>query len=620
MAQVADSSIQALQKQVSSLLEMIKNLQAQIDALRSQQTSLPLPIPDRGWDTLSGVLSVASPSTNQWGTHMIQVKYSLDSSKVNAIGLESVGYLVKAVDDNVLAILKKYEGQEVTLWGQFQYQNIEGGFTGFIAKKVYAEGYGCILPAKAKIGASGDDVKIVQQYLAMDKKVYPEGLVTGYFGQLTKKAVTRFQEKNGLTATGEIDDSTRTKIEGEVAPTLIGSGSSEEIYPCPKPKPVPIPNQGIKVYSPSAGENWQLGQTYKIAWSQVWPTVTNEKYGCFSQGEGKPQICIDPPPLGTTTFSAIGPVKITLHKYIACLYVGPVRCMMAEPMPYVITEKTDNNGYFTWTIPADLSSQYQGQMIITVDAISGGFSGNSGVFVIGPNVTSENKPPVVTGISGPTTLKAGEMGTWTVKAYDPENGSLSYSVVWGDELSTSLGGLTAPRMMMTQNTATFSRSYSALGNYTPVFYVTDDNGQKVKTSISVSVVAGNVTQTDRETKILVLSPNGGEVWSIGSEQIIRWRASSDIKTVSITINMYHPECYSNGQYVCQTVVPIAPMTIVTNAPNTGEYKWLVGSPLVYGDSIVPAKQYKISVAGQPISKNVVSDSSGAPFSIVAPLM
>ena len=44
-------------------------------------------------------------------------------------------------------------------------------------------------------GMSGDDVKELQKILASDPVIYPEGLVSGYFGPLTQKAVIRFQEK-----------------------------------------------------------------------------------------------------------------------------------------------------------------------------------------------------------------------------------------------------------------------------------------------------------------------------------------------------------------------------------------------------------------------------------------
>ena len=47
-------------------------------------------------------------------------------------------------------------------------------------------------------GLSGVDVSRLQQFL-IDEDVYPESLVTGYFGSLTKAAVIRFQMHNGIT-------------------------------------------------------------------------------------------------------------------------------------------------------------------------------------------------------------------------------------------------------------------------------------------------------------------------------------------------------------------------------------------------------------------------------------
>ncbi|OGZ99368.1 MAG: hypothetical protein A3C07_03290 [Candidatus Sungbacteria bacterium RIFCSPHIGHO2_02_FULL_47_11] len=43
-------------------------------------------------------------------------------------------------------------------------------------------------------GSSGDEVKILQELL-IKERVYPEGLITGFFGELTKQSVIRFQEK-----------------------------------------------------------------------------------------------------------------------------------------------------------------------------------------------------------------------------------------------------------------------------------------------------------------------------------------------------------------------------------------------------------------------------------------
>lgn len=72
-----------------------------------------------------------------------------------------------------------------------------------------------------RIGAYGEEVKLLQTWLAKDKKVYPEGIASGYFGYLTQQAVIRFQEKyateiltpQGLTkGTGIVDALTRKKL------------------------------------------------------------------------------------------------------------------------------------------------------------------------------------------------------------------------------------------------------------------------------------------------------------------------------------------------------------------------------------------------------------------------
>src|SRR3989344_217809 len=435
LAESTSVSIDDLQKQISQLLELIKNLQSQLNNLRGQTQPVTPVMPEQCWEKVSGMLSsqnLSGATIYMWGTHQIGP----------IVGGSQSYYLVKAVNNDVLEQLKKYERQNVTLWGQLQYQNLEGGFWGFTAKKVYLEGYGCAIPAKVKIGYKGDDVKIVQQYLATDSSIYPEGLVTGYYGPLTKKALEKFQEKNGLNKTGEFDEDTKKELEIEIE-------SHETIRciprPIPIPTPTPIPNQGFKVYSPSTGETWIPGQTYKIACNQIWPTIAPTMTGSAN-----------------TSFAPIGAVRTTLHKYISCLYDNPqVACLMAEPMPYVISEKTDNDGIFEWTIPDDIAAQYQGKVIINVSASDGGFSGNSGVFTIGKGTSGQNLPPVVSGVSGPTSLKSGETGTWTVKAYDPENGSLSYSVLWGDEAVVTPYAGVAPKEMSVQNTATFTHVYNS---------------------------------------------------------------------------------------------------------------------------------------------------------------
>jgi peptide/nickel transport system substrate-binding protein len=77
-------------------------------------------------------------------------------------------------------------------------------------------------------------VKELQKCLARDSEIYPEGEISGYFGNKTKEAVIKFQEKykkeilepQGLEkGTGEVLKATRTKL------NEICFGNSEEVIP-----------------------------------------------------------------------------------------------------------------------------------------------------------------------------------------------------------------------------------------------------------------------------------------------------------------------------------------------------------------------------------------------------
>ncbi|MBI2609940.1 fibronectin type III domain-containing protein [Candidatus Giovannonibacteria bacterium] len=62
------------------------------------------------------------------------------------------------------------------------------------------------------LGARGNEVKVLQQLLAKDNAIYPEGRVTGYYGALTFQAVKRFQAKYGILQTGIAGPKTRAKL------------------------------------------------------------------------------------------------------------------------------------------------------------------------------------------------------------------------------------------------------------------------------------------------------------------------------------------------------------------------------------------------------------------------
>ncbi|MEK7609177.1 MAG: peptidoglycan-binding protein, partial [Patescibacteria group bacterium] len=62
------------------------------------------------------------------------------------------------------------------------------------------------------LGTRGDDVRKLQEFLARDKEIYPEGLATGFYGPKTAEAVKRWQRKNNLDAAGVVGPKTIAKF------------------------------------------------------------------------------------------------------------------------------------------------------------------------------------------------------------------------------------------------------------------------------------------------------------------------------------------------------------------------------------------------------------------------
>lgn len=74
-----------------------------------------------------------------------------------------------------------------------------------------------------KVGSRGEQVKALQEFLKKYPDMYPEGLVTGYFGRLTESAVKRFQKKEAIEAIGIIGPITRAKLNDRVINESAGA-------------------------------------------------------------------------------------------------------------------------------------------------------------------------------------------------------------------------------------------------------------------------------------------------------------------------------------------------------------------------------------------------------------
>lgn len=108
-------------------------------------------------------------------------------------------------------------------------------------------------------GIKGDEVKVLQEFLAKDKSIYPEGLATGYYGPATTAAVKRFQATYGIPQAGRVGPATLKKLQELIgqaapapipalAPALTPTPTAPAPTPVPAPAPVPVP---VPVPSPA---------------------------------------------------------------------------------------------------------------------------------------------------------------------------------------------------------------------------------------------------------------------------------------------------------------------------------------------------------------------------------
>ncbi len=79
-----------------------------------------------------------------------------------------------------------------------------------------------------RLGATGDEVKQLQEFLKQFPDIYPQGLISGYFGPLTEAAVRKFQEKQGIESVGVVGPKTLSKLNELVTE---GAGASGVIPP-----------------------------------------------------------------------------------------------------------------------------------------------------------------------------------------------------------------------------------------------------------------------------------------------------------------------------------------------------------------------------------------------------
>lgn len=237
------------------------------------------------------------------------------------------------------------------------------------------------------LGSRGDDVRALQEYLTSDPALYPEGFVTGYFGQLTKRAVERFQSRHGIETVGIVGPKTRAKLRelrgaGAISPTPtpifspspLPSGTpsptaTPESSPtptptaAPTPTPTPDPLSLIKTGTGLAPVN----QVIKIGETELWYVAQDA-----SKGRGY----LAPPPSGNAAMIAnISPTSGVsgCENINAKGFSGPKNiCSFTDPNSYSFTIHPEAIRFYDTGASSSGISCYQGIMLFKYNGIYGG--------------------------------------------------------------------------------------------------------------------------------------------------------------------------------------------------------------------------------------------------------
>jgi peptidoglycan hydrolase-like protein with peptidoglycan-binding domain len=116
-------------------------------------------------------------------------------------------------------------------------------------------------------GMTGSDVSSLQSFLAKDATLYPQGLVTGYYGTLTTSAVSNFQARNGIASVGRVGPVTLIALNQQMAGGMANNGIAPSIM-----------SVAVSTNRNSAVINWNTNESAKgVVYYSTSPLTTYER-------------------------------------------------------------------------------------------------------------------------------------------------------------------------------------------------------------------------------------------------------------------------------------------------------------------------------------------------------
>lgn len=323
-----------------------------------------------------------------------------------------------------------------------------------------------ILNRNLAAGTRGEDVRGLQQFLTDEG--YLSASATGYFGPATAQAVARWQSKEGVPNVGAVGPLTR-----EIIKKRCGDQYGFRVTPQGGNAPLTVTAYanvgGFSMY------RYFIDFGDGSARESIWCSAPAD--ACEAPGYVAHTYTMD----GSYTVSLVRTDSQTNESTVLAkesIRVGakPVACTK-EYKPVCGAKQV-----VCITTPCNpVRETYGNQCTMRADGATfvheGACAGN----------TNQSGAPVISSFAGPVTLAVNETGMWSIAASDPENGRLTYSIIWGDEWARldSTRSTTAGASI-TQET-TFTHSYAHPGSYRVQLTVTDESGKSAKSTATVQV-------------------------------------------------------------------------------------------------------------------------------------
>ena len=289
-----------------------------------------------------------------------------------------------------------------------------------------------------------------------------------------------------------------------------------------------VESASITVTAPNGGETWETGETETIRWTSV-----------------------DVP----------GNIDIELYKGSSFLET--------------IVDETDNDGTYNWDIPGSLESATDYRIKISWVDYTSVYDYSDGSFTINNDESNEENLAVEDVSVSPTSISAG--GTVDISFSVSNSGSSNITNAGADVfLSTSSSSYSSGTLLfqgsfplgIDPGTSDWEASDVGIPSSTDdgtyylfvVIYYGDDNqtDNYDYTYLTVTSEGGGTSY------INVISPNGGEIWEIDTEQTISW-SSSGLSNNNVLVELFHNDNWE---------------MLICNCPaDWDEYSWTVDSDL-----------------------------------------